>query len=940
MHLVDSMSPWFLAQEDSRVFYQWMRVEQMDQWLHWFGLGCILLLIGSYVVFWYRRDWKELPKGIGWSLLALRLFAILGILVFFFDLQKRTEKQITRSSKLAVLVDTSLSMTMPQQEREGASEIIDPSASRIAAVQKLFKETPILKQFQEKHDIAVYRFDQSTRPTAIANFQKPRPTDPGNTDNRIAIWESARMVAWSGTLLLGASIAVLLGALVLRVRGNTNVAIPYVLMGALIGLISGFVLISTSILRADGIAWQSLWSSQPPQLAETDAKPDGSAAEKSADPSSENEAKPTSPEMIVWETALAATGTESRIGDAIHAVLEQERGAPLAAIVLLTDGRSNAGLDPLTTVAEAAVQGIPIHTIGLGTDKNPVNVRVLDVESPKRVFPGDRFRLNALVQASGLEGKQVSLQLRRRAGGQQTSTMTIDEERTVTLAGDDTITSVVFDIMPREVGPWIYEVKAIPASQDTNPLDNAMEREVRVVEPKATVLIIAGGPTREYQFVRNLLYRDPTMQSHVYLQTGKPGVSQESQKLLTEFPRTRAEMSQYDCVIAFDAAWMDLDKEQIDVLEKWVSEQAGGLAIIAGPVATPKWAGAAGNGNPKAEVIRNLAPVVLDSRGARMVSIGRFESETAWPLQLTNDAIQSDFMQIGKTMDASKKAWADFSGVFSYYACYEPKPGATPIANFADPETSVNGTLPIYLATQFYGAGRVSFQGSGEFWRLRDLGEEYFDTYYTKLVRWAAQGRLLRDSDRGILLLDKEQAIVGEQVMVRAVLRDAQFQPLVIPEANAKLIDPSGRSTPLPLTPIPDPSQPGVYIGQFFVKATGNYEVQLPVGGLAEQVLLTQQITVRVPAVEIQRPQRNDPVLTELASRTGGKYWIGVDGLSGVGEATDKSLVESIETRDQTNFLPGTPDRDFQQRWMGVLMAWIVGCLSLEWLIRRMSKLA
>jgi len=264
----------------------------------------------------------------------------------------------------------------------------------------------------------------------------------------------------------------------------------------------------------------------------------------------------------------------------------------------------------------------------------------------------------------------------------------------------------------------------------------------------------------------------------------------------------------------------------------------------------------------------------------------------------------------------------------------------------------VSGKQPIYLATQFYGAGRVAFQAGGEFWRLREVGEEYFDTYYTKMIRWAGQGRLLRDSDRGILLLDKQQAIMGEQVMVRAVLRDAQFQPTLLPDAKAKLLEPSGRSSPLVLTPIPDPSQPGVYVGQFFTKATGTYEVQLPVGGLADQQLLTQQVTVRVPALEIQRPQRNDPMLGELASRTGGKYWIGMESLGLAASAkptqstelgspeTASSLVQSIESRDQTNFLPGSPDREFQQRLMGILMAWIVGCLSLEWLIRRLSKLA
>ena len=575
---------------------------------------------------------------------------------------------------------------------------------------------------------------------------------------------------------------------------------------------------------------------------------------------------------------------------------------------------------------------------------------MVDIETPKRVFPGDRFRLTALLQASGLQGKQVTIQLRRRPGGQKNAGMAIEEERIVTLDADDAMSNLVFDIQPREIGSWIYEVKALAPEQDSNPLDNALESEVRVVEPKSTVLIVAGGPTREYQFVRNLLFRDPTVQSHVLLQSSGPGVSQEAKKLLAEFPRTRAEMSQYDCVIGFDADWSKLDMEQVENLEKWISEQAGGLVIVAGPVSTPKWAGSQGNGNRKAEILRNLSPLVVNTRGARMVSIGRFESETAWPLNFAPDAWQTDFIQIAKTLEDSRRAWERFRGVYSFYACYEPKPGATPVAYFSDPTTSVGSKQPIYLATQFYGAGRVAFQGGGEFWRLREVGEGYFDTYYTKLVRWAGQGRLLRDSDRGILLLDKQQAIVGEQVMVRAVLRDAQFLPTIMPDAQAKLVDPSGRSTPLVLSPIPDPSQPGVYLGQFFTKATGTYEVQLPVGGLADQQLLTQQVSVRVPALEIQRPQRNDPLLNELATRTGGKYWVGMDSIAGIASETTNAmnatnatlspLVQSIVPRDQTNYLPGAPDKEFQQRLMGLLMAMIVGCLSMEWLIRRLSKLA
>ena len=927
------------AQEDMRVFYQWMRIEQMDQWLHWFILAVCLVGLVSYVVYWYRKDWVELPKSIGWTLLTLRLLALLGLLIFFFDLQKRTEQRVTRASRLSVLVDTSLSMSMPQQD--DISSATSSPASRISAVQQNFAQSPLLKQLQQNHDVSVYRFDQSARPTAVASFAKPKQstTDADTSESRRVLWQWLSRLAWAGTLLTGVGAILMVSSLLARVFGDLRPVWPYVLLTSVVAVLSGFVMISTSVLRADQIPWSSLWSFSEPAK---DAIPTAVPSSGVADPS-----LPSEPNAVAWETQLAATGSESRLGDAIASILEQERGAPLAGIVVISDGRSNAGVDPLNTISEATLQGVPIHAVGMGTAKNPLNVRIVDIEAPKRVFPGDRFRLSALLQSSGMTGKQITVQLRRRSGSQKNAGMAIEEERTVNLESDDSMSSLVFDIQPREIGSWIYEVKAIPPEQDSNPMDNALESEVRVVEPKSTVLIIAGGPTREYQFVRNLLFRDPTVQSHVYLQTGGTGVSQESKKLLTEFPKTRAEISQYDCVIGFDADWTALSSEQVDVLEKWISEQAGGLVIVAGPVSTPKWAGSQGNGNRKAEILRNLSPLVVNTRGARMASIGRFESETAWPLDFAPDAWQSDFIQVAKTLEESRKAWDRFRGVYSFFACDEPKPGATPIAYFSDPTTMVSGKKPIYLATQFYGAGRVAFQGGGEFWRMREVGENYFDTYYTKLVRWAGQGRLLRDSDRGILLLDKQQAIVGEQVMVRAVLRDAQFMPTILPDVKAKLMEPNGRNSQLVLTPIPDPSQPGVYLGQFFTKATGTYEVQLPVGGLADQKLLTQQVTVRVPALEIQRPQRNDPLLGELASRTGGKYWIGMDSLlpsksDGIGTAnsTATSLPQSIESRDQTNFLPGSPDREFQQRLMAILMAMIVGCLSIEWLIRRLSRLA
>ena len=66
-------------------------------------------------------------------------------------------------------------------------------------------------------------------------------------------------------------------------------------------------------------------------------------------------------------------------------------------------------------------------------------------------------------------------------------------------------------------------------------------------------------------------------------------------------------------------------------------------------------------------------------------------------------------------------------------------------------------------------------------WRLRGESDAYFDSYYTKLIRWVSEGRLLRDSNRGILLLDSSRAMVGDTITIRAVLTDEQFEPLECP---------------------------------------------------------------------------------------------------------------------------------------------------------------
>jgi len=635
---------------------------------------------------------------------------------------------------------------------------------------------------------------------------------------------------------------------------------------------------------------------------------------------------------IAWTTFLTPRGNETRLGEALRQLINDESGKPVSAIVVFSDGGQNAGVAPDAAVELAREEDIPIYAVGLGSDKVPSNVRVSNLNVPLRAYPGDKYEVTGEIQADGAAGQTVTVELLSRVPGDdpsraQPGTGQLEDRQQVVLGEEPVV--VRFELTPEQLGRRVLCLRVKGPKDDANPDDDFREGEIEIVDRKNRVLIFAGGPMREYRFLRNMLYRDRTTIVDVLLQTAQAGISQDAHKLLDDFPATPEEMFQYDCVVAFDPDWQDLSQQQIDLLEAWVAEQGGGLVVVAGPVHTGKsvtgWVE-----DPKMAKIRALYPVQF-GRSITMRDESMVLAREPWPLDFTRKGLDARYLWL----DDAGTAWASFEGVYGYFPVRGAKMGAETLARYSDPRTAVAGELPVFFAIQFYGSGRVFYIGSAEMWRLRKLDDTYFEKFYTKLIRHVSQGRLLRGSRRGALLVGQDTYRVGDTVEVRAQLTNAQAKPLEAPGVDVQVIrlaDHGIQTVRLE----PDLTRPGMFAGRFPVLREGEYRLELPIPESADERLV-RRIEVAIPNLEKKRPQRNDAILSRIAERTGGRYYVGMAQLLA---PTPSPFASLLKDRTRTTIEPEEPDPRWQETWRRWLMIVLCGLLCVEWLTRRLLKLA
>ena len=198
-------------------------------------------------------------------------------------------------------------------------------------------------------------------------------------------------------------------------------------------------------------------------------------------------------------TELQPRGASTAIGDAINQALAAYRGQPIAGVLVVTDGQSNGGEDPRKIAQQSGRDGTLIHSLMVGSEHGPSNVRLSDIEVSPVVFVRDPLQIGVMVDSQGMQGRTARVKLEQRQSGDDWAEIGQAE---LPLGEDGHIQRVPFSYVPETVGQYEFRARVVDAGPELTEDDNTSMKMIKVVRQRIRVLIIAGAASPEVQFMR------------------------------------------------------------------------------------------------------------------------------------------------------------------------------------------------------------------------------------------------------------------------------------------------------------------------------------------------------------------------------------------------------------------------------------------------------
>lgn len=601
----------------------------------------------------------------------------------------------------------------------------------------------------------------------------------------------------------------------------------------------------------------------------------------------------------------AADLPRTRIARSIASALDAAKGASISSIVLLSDGRSDdqPGRELLRRLGE---EGIPVFAIPLGSGDPLGDLAVREVEAPARAFVRDEVPVEVRLGSSGSRSfDRVEVRIVDEESGETLAAREIDRDR----LGEP----IVLAAKPTRSGTlrWRVEVDSGEASADLVAENDARSFEVEVVDRPLRVLYIDGYPRWEYRYLKNLLVREPSIESSVMLVSADRDFAQEGNLPLARLPRSPEEFAAYDLIVLGDVPAGFFSPEQQEMMRELVATRGAGLLVVGGQRFAPRsW-----EGTPLAEMLPFSGPLALasidrdvsmrPSESARRLGILGWAADEAggFPEEVSDPETWWARLRWAQSIDPDRL-----------------KPAAETLAESEQGE-------PL-LVRMRYGAGQSMHLATDETWRWRyGRGETLQERFWIPLLRLLGRDAIASGGSTIRLRAAPASIALGDRATIELEIEEARALDLDLASVAVSIELDGARvgEIDLPRT------STGLHAAAWAPESTGVFTLRLADSDLLRLGGSPAEASVEVvrPDDEWRVPETDHPALRALAESTGG----------GVVEA-EPSALATLPSRlpDRSVVVPIPIVEPIWSSPLALIVALIL--LAAEWIGRRLLRYA
>lgn len=188
---------------------------------------------------------------------------------------------------------------------------------------------------------------------------------------------------------------------------------------------------------------------------------------------------------------LEPTGSRSDAGPALQAMARRH---PVPDRVLMVTDAHWTGPPP-----RPPAEGVPVDVILIGPRREPEGVRIVRVQSPGRVWPGERSGMDVTLASSGLEGRTVGVELVREGR--------VVSDTTLVLGGSGVRRTFSLPFTLSRPGTAVFTVRLRGPGGE--------QERAAVVETETArrrITLLAGRPTPAAGAILRALEADPRLQ--------------------------------------------------------------------------------------------------------------------------------------------------------------------------------------------------------------------------------------------------------------------------------------------------------------------------------------------------------------------------------------------------------------------------------------------